>query len=134
MTTQDFVQTVFNKIQNLFPIASLEYQYKTHSSTHFIKVSPSYLFDTDEFLKLEIAVTDKFEAMKADEIFCFITRESLVEIDEPSLIASSKLYSLNAEILEESLFDKPIYTDYQEPKFEFVLAKNAGNRQYAMAA
>ncbi|MEM9886247.1 MAG: hypothetical protein AAF849_10165 [Bacteroidota bacterium] len=134
MTTHQFIHEAFDKIQSLFPIASLEYQYKEYSSTHFVKVSPSYLVDTDEFLELDIAITDELEAMRADEMFCFITEDSLVEIGRPSLIASSKFYSLNLEMLEESFVDETLYTDYQEPKFDFVLSKNAGNRQYAMAA
>ena len=86
----NFFKTAFEKIQSIFPQARLEYEYKDFSETHFVKVTPSEIYDQDSYIDLECEIQGEFKELEPDGALCFITEETLTEINNPALVSPPK--------------------------------------------
>lgn len=91
MTVEQFIESALQKIHAAFPKAQLTYQYKWPSQTHFIKVAPLAVYESDEFIDLDFALSDEFEQIAADASLCFLTEGSLVELDNPTKVIQPSL-------------------------------------------
>lgn len=86
MSVTNFINISLGKISKMFPEAKIEYQYDNPSETHFIKVTPSEIYTNREFAKLDIELNESFEGLGINEELCFITSDSLIQLDAPSKI------------------------------------------------
>lgn len=70
-----------------FPNMFFRYEYNKSSSTHFIEVSPSDVFDSNiEYIKEEEIFCQEFEREYPYECLAFIKIESLYKIRIPTFI------------------------------------------------
>ena len=86
MKIQDFISTTFEKISNNFPDASIAYQFDEEIGTHYIKVSPPDVYDSDNFVSIGWEIKDAFSDHFPDEDICFLTENSLIQLSSPSRI------------------------------------------------
>lgn len=86
---REFIKSACEEIHTLFPDTTLEYQYKEISDTHFIKVTPPEVYDTEKFLDLDIKLSDEFDT-KFSGVLCFINHENLTELENSEIICSPK--------------------------------------------
>lgn len=146
MKINKFITEAFQKIQQTFPKAKLEYQYKSISDTHFVKVTPSTIFETDAFIDFDFELTDQFNELGFCGSLCFLTEGSLVDLGNPSIIHKPKsaittAYATVLEILENSYSDKPSFhkTTFQQPQYKYkgetiTNEVDTASSKYAMAA
>jgi len=123
MTIDNFIKEALEKLHNNFPNSKLEYQYKLISDTHFIKISPKYLFTEDTFIDIDFDLNDKFRELDFHGSLCFLNEDSLVELDTPSIVFEPKAieadsYSAVLEILENSFSSELVITNIktQQPQ------------------
>ncbi|MEM1327878.1 MAG: hypothetical protein AAGI23_18105 [Bacteroidota bacterium] len=142
MNIDNLIENALDKVQSILPNAQLEYQYKPVSETHFIKITPRYLIDLEEIGEIEEQISDELDKLHPEQMFCFITEGSLVEIENPSRIVDPIRRNPYIEVLDiltvdsqvDDLRIEVVDSKFYQPDFEFLLTENAGNRQYAMAA
>lgn len=79
---EKFIDNVFIALQEEFPNATIKYQYII--DTHFIKVTPFEIYESDLFLDLDYEFSDKFDKSNLEGMLCFITEDSLIELDNPT--------------------------------------------------
>ena len=77
-----FIDDVFVALQERFPTATIQYQYKT--DTHFVKITPVEVYNSDDFIDFGIEFYSKFDDWESDELLCFITEGALTKLDKPS--------------------------------------------------
>ncbi|NLU38558.1 MAG: hypothetical protein GXX78_06670 [Bacteroidales bacterium] len=81
MNSKDFIKHNLSKIWNSFPEVQFRYEFKTHTNTHVIEVTPvSFFEENEEYLDLESDFEYKFEQMFPEEEILFISEGSLTEI------------------------------------------------------
>lgn len=85
MQIQEFIKSACEKIQSVFPFSKVEYQYKSISDTHFIKVLPSSIFEEEKFIDLDFELTDEFENQFSGDL-CFLKDDSLTELEAPTFV------------------------------------------------
>jgi hypothetical protein len=87
MTQVDkFMDNVFTTLVDEFPKATIQYQCKELSDTHFFKITPLYIYNAEEFINLNLELNDKFYFSGLEGTLCFITEDSLIELDNPMRI------------------------------------------------
>jgi len=102
MTVQDFIQNSLNKIHVNFPNARIEYQHRNNSDTHFVKVTPLEVYDTETFVDLDFEFSEEFDSLGFNGNFCIITEGSLVELDNPQVVIEPVSYLVsNKPALDE---------------------------------
>jgi hypothetical protein len=57
-------------------------EYQCIGDIHFIGISDASLYDSDEFLELDIEITELFEKIFYSEMLCFICLYSLIKITD----------------------------------------------------
>ena len=84
MLITEFIDKSFETISMAFPQALLQYQFDNRVSTHYIKVSPPYIYEEPSFTDLFWELDDLFEEFFPEETLCFLTEDSLIQLDNPS--------------------------------------------------
>lgn len=81
MNSKDFIKDNLSRIWNSFPEVQFRYEFKTHTNTHVIEVTPvSFFEENQEYLNLESDFEYEFEQMFPEEDILFISEGSLTEI------------------------------------------------------
>jgi hypothetical protein len=136
MTITKFIDDSLNKLLDRFPSSILEYQYKDISDTHFIKISPKRYFQEEDFIDIDFELSDKFSELFPDSSLCFLTDDSIIKLDNPSIKKSVNPYKFVFDLQNQSkvvLFGNSTHVKQNSlPVIEF--KNNCGNRQVAMAA
>ncbi len=106
MTIQNFLDQIFNKIQEAVPSARIEYQFKPISNTHFIKVTPLTAFKEEAFVDIDFEFSAKFYEFDFNSDLCFLTEDSLVDLDNPSIDIAPKIIdaSQNIYLVKHDIF------------------------------
>jgi hypothetical protein len=87
MTQVDkFMDNVFTTLVDKFPNATIRYQHKELSDTHFFKVTPLSIYNAEEFINLNLELNDNFYFSGLEGTLCFITKDSLTEVNSPRRI------------------------------------------------
>ena len=85
MNSKDFIKHNLSKIWNSFPEVQFRYEFKTHTNTHVIEVTPvSFFEENEEYLDLESDFEYKFEQMFPEEEILFISEGSLTKYEMQS--------------------------------------------------
>lgn len=136
MSIKEFIKSALEQIHTAFPLSRLEYQYKDISNTHFIKITPHRYFSADNFIDLDIELTDKFNAAGYDSSLCFLTVDSLVQIDQPETVITPRLYRFTLEVLAQSSDSRiTLGSDRtQQPQSDFSVVFDGEESQYTVAA
>lgn len=82
MQPKKFIDDVFVALQERFPTATIQYQYIT--DTHFVKVNPVEVYNSEAFTDFDIEFDDKFYEAGLGGALCFVTEGSLIKLDKPS--------------------------------------------------
>lgn len=141
MTITKFIDIALDKLHSTFPQSELAYQYKPISNTHFIKISPVNLFSDDDFIDLDFELSDMFRNLDFKGSLCFLTEESLVQLDSPSIIISpnpcdTKGAQITQRLEPDDKFKgiKIGQLTFREPKFDYPDSLEAEDTKFAMAA
>lgn len=103
MITEQFLDKAAKAILDKFPNSTIEYEYKPLTSVYFVRVTPPEVFNDKEFIDLDFELTREFEELSEDEI-CFITTDSLVELEDPIIIHESRAIVFHSEEKEQLTF------------------------------
>lgn len=80
----------FNKIDGV----KLNYEKNIYTGTHIIEVLPLDVFNSDEYIKAEIEFMEDIEAQFKDEVFLFISSDSLTSIQNPIQIYDERIKNI----------------------------------------
>ena len=80
-----FMYTKIQELNQLFRNATFKYQLKEISNTHFIQVIPKIVFNSADFIVKDIEITEEFESLGLDTSICFISEDSLTELENPEI-------------------------------------------------
>lgn len=79
---EKFINDIFMALQEKFPNVAIQYQYII--DTHFVKVTPSEVYNSEEFIDLDFEFNDKFDASDLEGMLCFSTEDALIDLDNPT--------------------------------------------------
>ena len=148
----NFMLEAITKISRSFPNALIEYQHNSDLDTHYIKVTPPWVNENDKLIDIAWELKDSFDEKFSSGNICFLTENSLIELDAPSIVyvPQTKLHvSPFRNLLIDtntilSQFESTIDFEWSEnskstaiesdTSLEVVACINAGNYDYAMAA
>lgn len=128
MTIKQFIENSLNLIQDLFPNATMAYEHKENSDTHFIKILPESAYQDDKFVDLEHELNDSFYSHGFEGDICFITCGALTELTNPSIIKTPRVQKSSdfdfatdlGKIVEQSTLKvKMISTQNNSSSFRF---------------
>jgi hypothetical protein len=88
MLIQEFLDLAVEKISKAFPQVTLHYQFDLSVNTHYLRVSPTFVFESTEFTDLYWELDDLFFAHFPTDTLCFLTEESLIQLENQSRIYS----------------------------------------------
>jgi hypothetical protein len=80
-----FMYTKIQELNKFFRNATFKYQFKEISDTHFIQVIPKTVFNSADFIVKDIEITEEFESLGLDTSICFISEDSLTELENPEI-------------------------------------------------
>jgi hypothetical protein len=143
MSIKVFLETVYQGLIKNFPDVSISYQYDECSCTHFVKVTPQQVYESDAFLDFEAGLNELWLAEVAhttEEDFCIVSTDSLIQLKQPQLVYIPKPiqgFSASGEELEQegykigysSIEHIPEFEGFTSPEFE-----PATSEQYSLAA
>jgi len=142
MNINDSIKKALNKIQEVFPKTTVSYQYKSISDTHFIHVLPAKIYESAAFIDLEFALLEEFEKCNVGGSFCFITVDSLVELDNPSIVLVPKIketsnsyrafFEISGATVSPQISNQTIEMVQLHSDYPTII--DAGNKKTAMAA
>ena len=91
-----YILDKIKELRSIFKNASFKYQFKDSSDTHFIQVTPKSVFVSDDFIEKDILVIDEYESLGFDNSICFISDDSLTELENPEVFT---VPPFNTEVL-----------------------------------
>ena len=106
---EEFITKVFTTLVNNFPSATILYEYKDISDTHFLKVTPISLYNSEEFVEFSSNLMDDFYNKDLEGMLCFLTEGALTELNQPT----KKHLPENALIKTVEIFDETIVNSSQ---------------------
>jgi len=132
----------------MFPEAKIEYQYDNPSETHFIKVTPSEVYNDKDFAELDMELNASFEELEVNEELCFITSDSLIQLDSPSrVLMPAPIFKFSShsnqedfisnyrnEVIDLSHNESPVIEELASFIFDSGHSEENSNRNLAMAA
>ena len=88
MKVQAFLEKTYSKIKEQFATAKVEYEFSRVTDTHYVKITPDEIFNSGEFLKLKGELYHDWYSVvdNEEESFCFLSSDSLVQLENPTLI------------------------------------------------
>lgn len=86
MTKQEFIEIALNKIAYTFPSATIQYQFKHLSQTHFIQISPIEIYEDEKYMEIEDEIEEMFETLNSDDDLGFLTDNSLTQLNAPTKV------------------------------------------------
>jgi hypothetical protein len=94
MNSVNYVTTLLHNIIQQFPTTKISYEYDSWDDDHYIKVEPQSVYASIQFSKYETKIIYDFIESYPSESICFITENSLVDLDGINKIkvVSGKLY------------------------------------------
>ena len=99
MKARDFIENRLQELIETFPQMRVSYEFDILSDTHFIEVLPSEEFrNNSEYSKFETNLIIEFISTYPNEDIVFVSKNDLIEVNNPSIIKTGKLYN------RESLF------------------------------
>lgn len=141
---KEFIKSACKKIHVVFPKTTLKYEYKAFSDTHFIKITPSDIYNKDAFIDLSFELSDEFDDSFSG-VLCFIKNEELSEMNDPEVIfcpKEEKIFTFSYKDFFNSfglgtdnpivLGEKPVVVSLTQVISEDL--SSLENTQYAMAA
>jgi hypothetical protein len=143
MSIRTFLEKVYQGVIKNFPDASISYKYDECSRTHFVKVTPQHIYESDAFLDFETGLNELWLAEVAhttEEDFCVVSTDSLVQLQQPQLVyipEPIQAFSASGDELEQegykisySLIERtPEFEDFTSPEFQ-----TNTSEQYSLAA
>lgn len=110
MTPQEFVHSSVEKLSKHFPQLCISYEFDQLSTTHFVKIVPGHIYDTEEFMNLEAEIyTDWFE--KVDDVshsFCIVSSNSLAQLSNEEVLYQGKPALTISLIWEQAEIASPV--------------------------
>lgn len=89
MHAKALVLQACRRIQKSFPEVTIAYQYNQELGTHFIRVTPQHVYDSDAFLDFEAELNQlwlKEVAYETEEDFCIVSTKSLIQVEQPEAL------------------------------------------------
>lgn len=142
---ENFITEAFNNLVNNFPSATILYQKSEISDTHFFRITPISISDSESFIEHSLNLTDKFYDQGFDGMICFLTKNSLTELKQPTkqhlpshtLIQKASLFD-ESSISFSNIFVKNDEGILRTMEYSYVkninTIGNVGNPNFAMAA
>ena len=95
MKANDALIEKLNKLVQRFPEIRCEYEYFGDSNSHFVKVLPEEVFKSNfDYSNAEAEILLDFISKYPDESLCFVTKDDLVEINNPSFVKEGSAYAI----------------------------------------
>jgi hypothetical protein len=143
MNIRTFLETVYQGVIKNFPDVSISYQYDECSRTHFVKITPQHVYESDAFLDFEVKLNELWLAQVAhttEEDFCMVSTDSLIQLKQPQLVyipEPIQAFSASGEELEQegykigysSIEHTTEFKGFTSPEFEPTTSE-----QYSLAA
>ena len=138
-----FMSVVFDKLIENFPSATIAYEHKEMSDTHFFKITPKSVYNSEEFIDFSMDIDEEFYQTDSDGIIGFITENSLTELKPTKThIPAVNLSSFEkVNLFEENIGDLNVFVKNEESNIELVdhsfsleMAQYFGLPSFAMAA
>lgn len=99
-----FIEIQSNNLISLFPHLRIRHEYNILANCHYIEVSSSLgNFRTPDYINFENSLIQNFITSFSNECICFITEESLYEIESINLEKQGSLYGIDYSRIEESM-------------------------------
>ncbi len=129
MTAQEYIVEQIKTLVMLFPSIRCRYEFDFGSDTHFIEVTPSTFFDSDErFKTAETDLALEFIEQYPLEGICFISdNDALIQIESPTFESEGSEYAFRSpNAAQGCLIEVQHLTDLLEqcpPQSEFTINK-----------
>jgi hypothetical protein len=98
---EKFIDNIFVALQEKFPNVAIQYQHII--DTHFVKVTPFEVYDSETFIDLDFEFNDKFDESDLEGMLCFSTENSLIELDNPTRVFFPNVEINTVELVEENI-------------------------------
>lgn len=140
MTSQEFLNYIWKEIESKFPTSCIEYEFDHISQTHFIKLTPQVIYDSNSFMELESSFHDMWAEVEKgfEEDLSFLSCESLIQLSSPTLIYSPDPKEIQLLIPEFDHYEKVeinvIDNDYYSYVDSTSIIESSENIKFAMAA
>jgi hypothetical protein len=105
MKVKEFIEKRIKELITTINYIEVFYEYKETSETHFIKISPKYVFDSKNFSEIKARLTKEFFDNNFSGLICFISDDSIVRLSGPTKIFSN---------YEKVLKDRPIWSRFTD--------------------
>jgi hypothetical protein len=127
MTAKEFIEIRIKELISTLNYVEVFYEYKDSSDTHFVKILPKYVFDSENFSFIKITITKEFIEYDFPGSICFISDDSRVRLDGPTKVFSS---------YERDIIDRPIWNRISEKQNieKFTNVSQNFNELYSLAA
>lgn len=103
MTSLTYITTQLSHIVSLFPYLKVRYEYDAFSQSHYIEVKPLASFQYDRgYIEFEQLMRQNFMNAYPSESICFLSEDSLYEIEKPLIEKAGILYGINYQNLFEA--------------------------------
>jgi hypothetical protein len=90
MNIKNFITEAINILKEAFPTSTLKYEYQGISDTHLLEITPTEIFNSDEFMDVDIKLIDQFYALNLDTDFSIISDCGLTKLDKSRVVYSPK--------------------------------------------
>lgn len=119
MKARDFIKDKLEYLIDIFPQMKVSYEFDDFSNSHFIEVLPSKEFKENiEYSKYETNLIIDFISTYPNEDIVFVTKNDLIEINNPSFIKKGVLYG------KEPLFwNSNVWSNHSTLSFNLKLRK-----------
>jgi|AntRauTorckE5430_2_1112549.scaffolds.fasta_scaffold10008_2 hypothetical protein len=143
MIIKTFLETVYEGVIKNFPDVSISYEYDEGSHTHFVKVTPQYVYESDAFLDFEAELNELWLAQVVhtpEEDFCIISTDSLIQLKQPQLVyipEPIQAFSASGQELEQEGYKISYSSIKYTPEFKGLTSlelEPATSEQYSLAA
>ena len=116
MTAIEFVKSKIDELVSRISYVNCRYEYDSISNTHLIEVIPNSVYKSDvDYQQAETSVIDEFINRFPYENVCFITDDSLVEIQNPIYEKQGITYDIFSTAIEKNWVALPWLNELSFP-------------------
>ncbi len=126
MTSKSYLENELAKIYNKFSKINIKYEFKPNRLSHIIEVNPISTFESNEFIEVEIILTENFNTIYPNDNLVFISENSIVKIKNPTFTFENNNISICFK--NNYIITEPIFNNYNQT------FQHSGEGNFALAA
>ncbi len=119
-----FISNQIDNIVSLFPYLKVRYEYEFMSNCHYLEILPFEKFQKDkDYIAFERSFRTNFISAYPLESLCFLSENSLCEIEKPVIEKAGILYGINYQGLIDNQPNLITYSPVIDQYKSFTLPK-----------